>query len=628
MKAGDRILDYFVERMLGEGGMGTVYHARHTVLDQEVAIKILDPEVARKPGVKERFIQEANIQAKLRHPHIVQVLTATHINESIPALIMDYVDGKSLSEVLELRGALPVDDALKIMEQVLSAVGYAHRQGVIHRDLKPSNVMVMASGEVRVTDFGIAKVLGSSKLTRTGTAMGSAHYMSPEQIRRPEAVDARSDIYSLGCVFYELLTGRPPFGEKDASGTESDFEIKSAHVNDAAPAIKTVKNDAPEWLAELVMNMLEKQPDNRPSNCELIWKHVTAGDQADKPSLHVRDEHGTKDIYGGKYEGMLKDGKANGFGKWTSDDGDLYAGEFKDDEFHGNGTFYDLANDEVQGRVYAGEWENDQKNGQGTMTWPDGREYVGEWEDNSRTGHGTFTWPDGDKYAGEFDDGQFNGTGTYTWPDGREYVGEWAGHQQNGQGTMTWPDGRKYVGEWKDDKRNGHGTLTWLNGDKYVGEWKDNKRNGHGTLTWPDGTKYAGEWKDGDRNGQGTFTWIDGDKYVGDWKGDKKTGRGALIYADGRKIVGEFREGCLHGAAIKYRADGSVAESGIYERDKLKKQPLSKQRIRLFLLAIIVFSLAIWFFYSKKHKNSEQQAADPISIHALGKPRFIDTKNS
>jgi serine/threonine-protein kinase len=187
---------------------------------------------------------------------------------------MEYVDGRSLSEVLEIRGALPIDDAVKIMVQVLSAVGYAHKLGVIHRDLKPSNVMVMGSGEAKVTDFGIAKVLGSSKLTRTGTAMGSAHYMSPEQIRRPETVDARSDVYSLGCVFYEVLTGRPPFGEKDASGTESDFEIKTAHVTELVPSLDRAGRSIPDWLASLVMKMLEKEAEKRPPSCEAILAEI------------------------------------------------------------------------------------------------------------------------------------------------------------------------------------------------------------------------------------------------------------------------------------------------------------------------------------------------------------------
>ena len=276
MKVGDRVLSYIIERELGEGGMGAVYLGRHTVLNQTVAIKALSPLLARDQALRERFIQEANIQAGLRHPGLVQVLTAEMEGEQ-PSLVMEYIEGKSLSEVLELRGALPIDDAIKIMEQVFSAVGYAHRQSVIHRDLKPSNVMVMANGEAKVTDFGIAKVLGSTKLTRTGTAMGSAHYMSPEQIRRPETVDVRSDIYSLGCVFYEVLTGRPPFGEKDASGTESDFEIKEGHIRGQIPALQSLRPDIPDWLTHLVMQLLEKEPEHRPHSCEEILEVIKSG---------------------------------------------------------------------------------------------------------------------------------------------------------------------------------------------------------------------------------------------------------------------------------------------------------------------------------------------------------------
>jgi serine/threonine protein kinase len=277
MRVGDTVLTYTIERELGEGGMGTVYLGRHSVLNQFVAIKVLSPLLARDQALRERFIQEANIQAGLRHPGIVQVLTADMESEQ-PSLVMEYIEGKSLSEVLELRGALPVDDAIKIMAQVLSAVGYAHQRGVIHRDLKPSNIMVMANGEAKVTDFGIAKVLGSTKLTRTGTAMGSAHYMSPEQIRRPESVDARSDIYSLGCVFYEVLAGRPPFGEKDASGTESEFEVKTAHVAEDVAPLSQIKPSIPESISAFVMRMLEKEPSNRPRNCEAALAELGVSD--------------------------------------------------------------------------------------------------------------------------------------------------------------------------------------------------------------------------------------------------------------------------------------------------------------------------------------------------------------
>jgi serine/threonine protein kinase len=572
MKEGDRVLSYIVDRELGEGGMGTVFLGRHTVLNQQVAIKALSPLLSRDQALRERFIQEANIQAGLRHQGIVQVLTAEMEGEQ-PSLVMEYIDGKSLSEVLELRGALPIGDALKIMEQVLSAVGYAHRQGVIHRDLKPSNVMVMANGEAKVTDFGIAKVLGSTKLTRTGTAMGSAHYMSPEQIRRPEAVDARSDIYSLGCVFYEVLTGRPPFGDKDTSGTESDYEVKTAHVTEAAPALETVNSGIPAWLAKLVMSMLEKEPDQRPSNCEEIVEALKGRDklgktqiieEAEKPDWEKTERDKTQ-----KQEDSLKTGET-GSADTKTDKASIKVSNkatliivslivtvasiffFRNEK---PATDEQVASplepstppneksdksitsqiEQMKLKIEAGNPNNltpcpkDQNaqfdNCWGTITFPGNSKYVGEFKDNKKSGHGTYTLPDGAIYVGEFEDDKIKGQGSYTWPDGSMYVGEFKDDNFNGQGTFNWPDGSIYVGEFRDDKKTGQGTYNWPDGFKYVGEFKDDKKSGQGTFTWPNGSKYVGEFK--------------GDKF--------------------------------HGKGIYYRANGSVAASGIYQNDSLIK---------------------------------------------------------
>ena len=482
MNAGDLISDYIVERVLGEGGMGTVYLAHHSVLDQQVAIKILDPEIARKPGVKERFIQEANIQAKLKHPNVVQVLTATKTGGDTPALIMEYIDGKSLSEVLELRGALPIDDALKIMEQVLSAVGYAHRQGVIHRDLKPSNVMVMASGEAKVTDFGIAKVLGSTKLTRTGTAMGSAHYMSPEQIRRPETVDVRSDIYSLGCVFYEVLTGRPPFGEKDASGTESDYEVKTAHVTEVAPALETVVSGIPAWLAKLVMSMLEKELDQRSSSCEAILEKLKAGDGLER----VRGE------------------KTTG----TTDPGQI-------------------------------EHEHDQKNSQKKAAAAKEKQVATEFNRGTLLiiflivlGASVIFIQEDKKSPEQQDSGQIENSSAPTEQAPNTIADQAAplvqkieGGNPNNLAPCPRDQNARFHNCW--------GTYTLANGNKLVGEWKNDKIHGQGANTKADGNNYVGEFKDGQKHGQGTYTWPSGQVYVGEWKSDKFEGRGIIYLADG-----------------------------------------------------------------------------------------------
>ncbi len=517
MKAGDRVLSYIVDRELGEGGMGTVYLARHTALDQFVAIKSLSLMLSRDEALRARFLQEANIQAKLRHPGIVQVLTADMESEQ-PSLVMEYIEGKSLSEVLELRGALPIDDALKIMEQVLSAVGYAHRQGVIHRDLKPSNVMVMASGEAKVTDFGIAKVLGSSKLTRTGTAMGSAHYMSPEQIRRPETVDARSDIYSLGCVFYEVLTGRPPFGEKDTSGTESDYEVKTAHVTETAPALETVKIGIPAWLAKLVMSMLEKGPDQRPSSCEVIAEKLKAGDNLEQ----VQGDKARRTSEQEKTAGAQKEDQKNSQKDKSAD------------KAFNQGTLIIVVAIIAVASIFV--FKEDKKSSE--------QQDPGLFESPAQA---PSVEPEPDvitrqieQMALKIEAGNPNKLALCTNDQNTRYDNCW--------GTYTWPNGEKYVGEFRDEKRIGQGMYTWPSGTKYVGEFKDNNFNGRGTKIWADGENYDGEFKDDKFNGQGTYTWSNGDKYVGEFKDYKFNGHG-----------------------INYAANGSVKTSGIYRNDKLIK---------------------------------------------------------
>ena len=276
---GQRIGEYRLERQLGEGGMGTVYLATHEALGQQVAVKVLDAALARSPEVRERFLQEARIQIGLRHPGIVQVLTASTEGEHL-ALVMEYVDGLSAAQVVERRGALPVEEALDLFEKILSAVGHAHSEGIVHRDLKPSNVMVCADGTTKVMDFGIAKVVGGARLTRTGTIMGSAHYMSPEQIVGSADIDFCTDIYSLGVTFYEMLTGQVPFEEMGASATDSDFLIKQAHVQIPAPDPRKMCPELPGELAKGLLRALNKVPRDRFGSCHDFWVSMEGGGEA------------------------------------------------------------------------------------------------------------------------------------------------------------------------------------------------------------------------------------------------------------------------------------------------------------------------------------------------------------
>src|ERR687891_2410397 len=207
---------YELGPVLGRGGMAEVYHAHDTRLGRTVAVKTLRVDLARDPSFQARFRREAQSAASLNHPAIVAVYDTAEESDNeghlLPYIVMEYVEGRTLRDILrEGRKILP-ERALEITADVLSALDYSHRAGIVHRDIKPANVMLTPNGQVKVMDFGIARAVADSSATMTQTAavLGTAQYLSPEQARG-EPVDARSDIYSTGCLLYELLTGRPPF---------------------------------------------------------------------------------------------------------------------------------------------------------------------------------------------------------------------------------------------------------------------------------------------------------------------------------------------------------------------------------------------------------------------------------
>src|SRR5215831_4859812 len=230
--------------LLGQGGMGIVYKARQPRLDRLVALKILPAEAGRDPAFAERFAREARALARLAHPSIVTVYDFGESDGRF-YLLMEFVDGVNLRHLLR-EGRLKPAEALKIVPQVCEALQYAHEQGVVHRDIKPENILLDRRGHVKIADFGLAKLLGQkaadSALTGSRQVMGTPHYMAPEQMERPLTVDHRADIYSLGVVFYEMLTGELPLGR-------------------FAPPSKKVTVDG--RLDDVVLRALEKEPDQR-----------------------------------------------------------------------------------------------------------------------------------------------------------------------------------------------------------------------------------------------------------------------------------------------------------------------------------------------------------------------------
>lgn len=253
---GSVIGTYRVIDRLGTGGMGTVYRGVDVLLDRPVAIKVLKPELVANQQLIERFRTEAVLLAKLSHPNIATLYGFLPLGDGQFAMVMEFLPGTPLDELLRRHGAMPVTAAAGLFSGVLDAIGYAHRQGVIHRDIKPSNVMVLPDGTPKVMDFGIARAVGSAHQTRVGAIVGTLEYMSPEQIQGRET-DARSDIYSLGVMLYEMLTGRVPFT------ADSEYALLQAHIQSPPPPPRVFTPDIPEAVAQIVLHALEKDPDRR-----------------------------------------------------------------------------------------------------------------------------------------------------------------------------------------------------------------------------------------------------------------------------------------------------------------------------------------------------------------------------
>jgi hypothetical protein len=254
IQVGDTIGDYRVIALLGKGGMGRVFRVRSLLTDREEAMKVIGADLEEHPELAERFMREIKVHASLDHPNIAALRAAVRVGDGI-AMILELVEGFSVEH--ELRsGALQASAAVRHVADVLSALDYAHSRGVIHRDIKPANMLVTADGRIKLTDFGIARGGADHRLTGTGIALGSLYYMSPEQIRAGE-VDARSDLYSLGVTFYEMLTGRRPIQ------AESEFAIMNAQLMEVPQPPAEVRPGLPTVLSDLVMRALAKEPKDR-----------------------------------------------------------------------------------------------------------------------------------------------------------------------------------------------------------------------------------------------------------------------------------------------------------------------------------------------------------------------------
>jgi eukaryotic-like serine/threonine-protein kinase len=277
---------YQIVRLLGDGGMGSVYEGRHAVLGTRVALKVLHPELGRRPGLVERFLQEARVAAQIRSPHVVQVTDVDRTPEGDAYIVMELLEGESLSAVMERQRKLPVATACDYTLQILEALEAAHALGVIHRDLKPENVFLTFPGSkplLKLIDFGIAKAHRTDpqqkNLTVAGVVMGTAEYMAPEQARSADKVDARADLYAVGVLLYEMIAGARPVNGDDARVIALRVER-----GDVVPLVQ-VAPQAPRELAGLVHRAMAARPELRFATATEMRLALERAATAKRPAL-------------------------------------------------------------------------------------------------------------------------------------------------------------------------------------------------------------------------------------------------------------------------------------------------------------------------------------------------------
>lgn len=300
---GKSILNYEIKSLIGLGGMGSVYLAEHTQVSRKVAIKSLLPQFISNDEIRLRFKNEASTLAHLQHPNIVGLFDYLEDSSGM-FLIMEYVEGTPLDEfIANVTGPMPEERAIPIIKEILSAFSYAHQKGIIHRDIKPANIIITKNDGAKILDFGIARILGDGNhnLTKTGTQMGTVFYMSPEQVQGKK-LDIRSDIYSLGVTFYQMLTGINPY-----NGLTTEYEVYSKIVKEDLPPLQEIYPGVPDYLSSIISKALEKDPDNRFQTCEEFLDAITEKEQL--PKQEFKSKEAAKPMQ--PVESVPKNGLAN-----------------------------------------------------------------------------------------------------------------------------------------------------------------------------------------------------------------------------------------------------------------------------------------------------------------------------
>jgi len=300
-----KILDYKINRLIGEGGMAKVYEADlDSKLGTKVAIKVLDKHLASEQSIRERFRQEAKSMLKLKHPYIVNVLNFVEVDNTL-AIVMEYIEGQTLKDMVEHGGPISPKLAIQIFTEILEAMQYVHDKGVIHRDIKPSNIFIIEGKYPKILDFGIVKVLGgeSTTKTKTGLTIGTPMYMSPEQVQTPQSIDHRTDIYSLGVTLYYMLAGNPPY-----DSTESEFGIQTKVVKEPLPKLSVIPNN----LMKTISMATQKDRNSRFQSCKQFILGLGSNQYPDDDAT-VIEKNDTKIAKNKKQEHTQNESDVNNF---------------------------------------------------------------------------------------------------------------------------------------------------------------------------------------------------------------------------------------------------------------------------------------------------------------------------
>ena len=290
---GQKINDrYEVIRSIGEGGMANVYLGYDTILDRNVAIKVLRGDLSNDEKFVRRFQREALSASSLAHPNIVEMYDVGE-DDGTYYIVMEFVDGKTLKQLLKKRGTLTLSEAIDIMSQLTDGMAHAHDSYIIHRDLKPQNIMIKDDGQIKITDFGIAMALNSTQLTQTNSVMGSVHYLPPEQASG-KGCTIKSDIYSMGIIFYELLTGKLPFKGENA------VEIALKQMRDPFPSIREEDDEIPQSIENIIRKATAKNPKNRYESARSMHEDLLTA---------LDDERMDEEVYQYQYPENENEGK-------------------------------------------------------------------------------------------------------------------------------------------------------------------------------------------------------------------------------------------------------------------------------------------------------------------------------